>query len=168
MIKDLVRIANTLDRLNLQREANLIDSLIKSASEDDEFSYPDYSSLYAEREPDPYEEEPQKKKLSPSLNPEEWKKERRGKIIKRDRLINKKILENIISSAEKAKHPVNLLKAYLRGQEGHLKELKSDYKKLSEGGGSTYGERDVMVILERILLSEKMIDNIQSLIDDRE
>ena len=55
MIKDLVRIANTLDRLNLQREANLIDSLIKSASEDDEFSYPDYSSLYAEREPDPYE-----------------------------------------------------------------------------------------------------------------
>jgi hypothetical protein len=163
MIKELVKIANTLDRLNLQKEADLIDLIIKSASEDDEFSYPDYSSLPREPEEDPYEERPKKK-----FNYEEWKKERRAKIIKRDRAFKKRILDHIIDSANKSSIPVTLLNKYLQREESSLRHLREEYEAIKGGGEGRYGEKDIMVVLERILLSEKMIGEIQSLIEERE
>lgn len=170
MIKDLIRIANTLDRLNLQREADLIDSLIKSASEDDEFSYPDYSSLPREPEEDPYEEKPKKK-----LTYEEMIKERRTKLIKRDRAFQKKILDHITDSVQKSDTPVFLLRQLIKREEGRLKSLRENYEGLKNKTIPAYGtgegyygteERDIMVVLERILLSEKMIEDIRNLMED--
>lgn len=164
MKRDLHKIKAYLDSVGLTKEGNLLGSIIKTASEDDEFSYPDYSSLPREPEEDPYEEAPQKKRLSH----EEWKKERRTRMIKSNRAFQKRLLDHIISSAEKSTSPVNLLKAYRRREEERLNYLKSDYEEMSRGGEGPYGEKDIMLIFERILLSEKMIEQIQSLIEERE